>query len=254
MEEPEPVNLAVVMPAFNEAEGLPEFISEILASLDACEPQIIVVNDHSSDDTSGVLANLAEENSWVSFVTNSVNMGHGPSTLRALGLGLESQARVVLAVDGDGQFTGAGIRKALEVFQDLEPDILEGIRVARQEPPYRKAVTMLTRLLVWSRCGSFPKDANTPLRIYSASALSFLLPRIPADSPVPNLVVSALTRKSGLNFVQVEVQSIPRRGSDQSGSTWGRSIRTLPSGRFIRFCLQAGKSWISTPIRAQSSQ
>ena len=237
------------MPAWNEAEGIVEFLTELNDSLRVWEPVFIVVDDCSSDDTAAVVRRFAESGVNAVVHVNEVNSGHGPSTLTALRLGLEAEPAAVIAIDGDGQFTGDDVRRVVSVITSGVADVVEGVRTRRNDPLYRRAVTGTTRALVWSRSRSMPQDANTPLRAYEPKVLQRLLGAVPDASLTPNLFISALSRSWGLRVIEVPVISLPRRGSTQQGSTWGKSRQSLPSKRFVRFCTKAMSDWARTPIR-----
>ena len=146
---------------------------------------------------------------------------------------------VIITVDGDGQFNSPEIKEKLMSFKDSNGDVLEGVRTHRTDPLFRKVVTNLLRILVWSRVHVLPLDSNTPLRIYRAPVLKSLLQQIPQHSLIPNLRISALTRRNRLNYIQQTVRSQPRRGLSASGSTWKAKREWIPSKRFLLFCKNA---------------
>lgn len=234
----------IVMPAWNEAGGIADFLNELSTQIPLPDLEFIVVDDCSSDGTAEVVRAVATEGLNVRVVRNTVNSGHGPSTLTALRHGLDSGADTIVAVDGDGQFRGVDVAAVIGALSSSQADIVEGVRFGREEPIYRRGVSAVTRALVWSRCRVWPADANTPLRAYRPSALSWLLPRVPESAATPNLIISALTRRSKFTVVELQVDSLPRRGGDPSGSTWGRSLHHLPSKRFITFCVKATRQWV----------
>lgn len=103
----------MVMPAWNEAEGITSFLRELNTALVGCSPRFIVVDDCSTDGTAEVVRSLAAERIEVQAHEQPHNAGHGPSTLRALRLGLESGSAIIVATDGDGQFVGSDVRRVL---------------------------------------------------------------------------------------------------------------------------------------------
>jgi glycosyltransferase involved in cell wall biosynthesis len=242
------LSIAVVMPAWNESEGIVGFIDELLTALAEWQPRVIIINDSSTDETELRLQELVDRGLPVQFSTNEANSGHGPSTIRALQLGLVSGAQRVISIDGDGQFVGEDVARLVSISLEGRQDIVEGVRTSREDPAYRKFVSATTRTLVWTRSRSWPKDANTPLRVYRPEILADLLEVIPASASTPNLLISALSRRWPISLAEVEVTSIPRRGSDSNGSTWGIKRKALPSKRFVSFCRKAIREWISTPI------
>jgi hypothetical protein len=124
-------------------------------------------------------------------------------------------------------------------------DIAEGVRTQRGDPIYRQVVSLMTRLLVFSRSRRFPRDANTPLRVYQPAALRRHIDALNPDAMIPNLIISANSRRWKMNIQEIEVRSIPRRGLDQTSITWGKSRRQLPTRRFLKFCLGATRDFFT---------
>lgn len=245
------MTVAVVMPAWNEAEGISGFLRELNDELTRFDPVFIVVDDCSTDNTADVVRALADTGVPVELHGNEQNMGHGPSTLRALRLGLDKAPTAVVALDGDGQFVGSDVASVVEKLLTSQADVVEGVRRQRNDPLYRRGVSATTRGMVWVRSGQRPQDANTPLRAYEPDVLNQLLAVLPPEASTPNLLISAICRRSGLRIMEIPVRSIPRRGSDQQGSTWKNRRKSLPSRRFVDFCTNAAREWISataTPI------
>lgn len=235
--------ISVVMPAYNEESGIEEFISELNAHLDKWEPTFFIVDDCSKDQTAIVAASLLKQGVIVRVVPNEVNSGHGPSTVKALQLGLAVEPELIVAIDGDGQFFGSDVEKVVQLMLDSNCEIAEGVRTQRGDPLYRQVVSLMTRLLVFSRSRQFPRDANTPLRVYRPTALMRHLDTLKPETMIPNLVISANSRRWKMKVLEIGVRSIPRRGVDQSSITWGKSRRQLPTRRFLKFCVGATKDF-----------
>ena len=237
------MSVCVVMPAWNESEGIGGFLQELNDSLKAYGPIFVVVDDCSSDGTRAVVEESAAMGINVTVVTNDRNSGHGPSTMRALSLGLASGAEVVVAIDGDGQFRGTDVVRVLDALESKGLDVVEGVRTKRQDPVYRKVVTTGTRAMVWARTRRMPADANTPLRAYRPPILARILETVSPDSITPNLNISVLCRTWPIGLAEVPVVSQPRRGQSAIGSTWGKGS-LVPSKRFIGFCRDAVSEWV----------
>lgn len=240
--------IVAVMPAYNEADGIAEFLEEIVFHLGA-GTSVVVVDDTSTDGTGNVVRRLAQQGLPVTLVTNDVNLGHGPSTVKALRAGLVANPDVLVAVDGDGQFFGEDIARLVKLITSSDLDIVEGVRTQRGDPFFRRVASAVTRLLVRAKTSVPPLDANTPLRVYRPAALETLLERIPADAMTPNLLMSALARTSGHLVHEERVSSRVRRGAEAGGSTWQARHTELPSRRFIIFCAKAGVQWASLSRR-----
>jgi dolichol-phosphate mannosyltransferase len=246
-------SVAVVMPVWNEGAGIAEFIIELRDSFEPSQVFFVVVDDASSDNSVAVLKDLENQGFPVRIIQNTTNLGHGPSTHKALSLGVSENPKFVISIDGDGQFLGVDVRRVYELISGGgEVAIVEGVRVRRGDPLYRKIVTIFTRVLVFAKSGQLPRDANTPLRAYTTEALSVLLEIVPNHVLIPNLMFSVISRRKKMQISQLEVTSIPRRGGNEIGSTWGKGIKIFPSKRFITFCVQAFSQWLSFTVRART--
>ncbi len=116
-EEQRGPSLDVVVPVYNEAEGLPRFhgrLAQALESLDLGRARILYVDDGSSDATPEVLRALAAEDPRVHVVTLSRNFGHQA----ALTAGLDrAEADVVVTIDADGQHPPELIDEMLDLYR-----------------------------------------------------------------------------------------------------------------------------------------
>lgn len=74
----------IILPAFNEAEGIGELIEHIEASLSAIEYHVVVVNDGSADDTGKIVTEMSELYP-VTLLAHEENKGAG----QAIATGIE---------------------------------------------------------------------------------------------------------------------------------------------------------------------
>jgi glycosyltransferase involved in cell wall biosynthesis len=225
------------MPAYNEADGICEFLEELIDAFADYNLRIIVINDKSTDGTSKVLKEFKDKNDKqeIEIIDCVTNIGHGPATLRGLDLALVHDNDFIIAIDGDGQFIAEQVLAALEFAISGNYDVVEGVRTNRSDPKFRKISTLGTRILVYSVLKSFPKDANTPLRIYKYGALTRILKSAPRNVLTPNLLISGATRVLFDNFYELPVVSRPRRGVSEKGTSWNQKFNFFPSKRFLRF-------------------
>lgn len=242
-------HLVVVMPAFNEAEGLPGFIAEMRDHLAPIASRLtfVVADDRSTDDTVAVLRALEAPDILVE--PQPVNRGHGPTALAAYRAGMALQPEVLIHVDGDGQFLGEDFPRVLAA---LTPgtDVVHGVRQSRTDPWFRKAITAVVRGVVGAAAGHRVADVNTPLRVYRPAALAALLETLPESAEVPHVHFSLAEARAGFVVAEVAVTSIPRRGSTETGTMWG-SVRkpALPPKRLRQFVGRARKELWQLSLR-----
>lgn len=234
--------VALVMPAYNEAEGLPAFLTEALDAIRAITPEVrvVVVDDRSTDDTASVLAALAATDmSELTVISSEVNQGHGPTALAAYRAGLALEPDAVLHVDGDGQFLGPDMARVLRALDDA--DVVHGVRSGRSDPWFRRVLTACVGVGVAMLVGHRIPDVNTPLRAYRGEALRRLLRTVPENAIVPHVQFSIAESRLGLRRKYVRVRSIPRRGLSETGTMWGAGERKpkLPPKKLIAFSVRA---------------
>jgi dolichol-phosphate mannosyltransferase len=248
-------SVAVAIPAYNEADGIGGFLREIDTALapHVGELRLIVVDDASTDETRGVLGQVAPElSATLEVVTSPVNRGHGPTVVEAYRRALVAEPDFVLQVDGDGQFAGSDLRRALVLLLD-EAHAVCGVRRFRQDPWFRMAMTRLLRGYVRWGFGVAARDANCPLRGYEAPLLAQLLDVLPDDCLIPNLYLTLIASRRRLALLEVDVSHRVRRGTGTRGTTWARAGRwggrTRSHWRLVRFSLSALRE--SAALRAQ---
>jgi dolichol-phosphate mannosyltransferase len=234
--------VALVMPAYNEQDGIVGFLDEVIGALEGAgyEVTCVVVDDHSTDSMPEVLDDYARSHHEFSVVHATRNCGHGPTALNAYREGLARHPDLLVFVDGDGQFLGEDIVRALRLAERTDVDVVHGVRTGRTDPWYRRMLTAALGLVIAVAAGARVPDVNTPLRVYRPQALRALLGIIPEDAVVPHVHFSLAEVRGGLTRAALPVHSIPRRGATAQGSMWGgRRVPLLPPPRLLAFVLVA---------------
>lgn len=239
-------NLVISMPEYNEGDILFDFVQNLETMFN--DAFFIIVDDKSQTKFQIKLKDKFENKKNFYIIWNEINLGHGISTVKGLKKALELDFEYIISIDGDGQFDVEEIRSCFELLKsNLNIDLIEGARIYRNEPWFRKLISFFTCFLVFSKTLNWPKDANTPLRIYRKHVLGLLLKSVPEKSLIPNLHISKLTRKKKLNYIEFKVRSLPRGGEKElnlSSVTWHQKFKFLPSRRLILFCIKAINEWL----------
>ncbi len=98
--------LYIVIPAYNEAQNLPDVIHQwypIVSSHNAeGKSKLIVLNDGSRDETRDVLEELKKDRPLLEAVDKE-NEGHGPTLIRGYKQALAEHADFIFQTDSDGQ-------------------------------------------------------------------------------------------------------------------------------------------------------
>ena len=238
--------LIVVLPVFNEADGIEDFLSELNLNLICHKPTFFVVDDKSTDATIEILNKMQSNAFPLIVLQNEINRGHGFSVLKGLTAATAHKPESIILCDGDGQFDGLDVKLLFETHLSHTDAIIEGVRINRNDPWFRRFLSSTTRLLVWASCGEKPEDANTPLRIFSPKTATRLLCEIPEDCLIPNLTMSLISRKLKIPILQIKVRSLPPRRHQKTIDQWQQKVKLLPSKRLIMFVGLSFVQWVKT--------
>ncbi len=91
--------LSIIMPCYNEAATLRQIIEQVLAV--KLSKELIVVDDHSSDATPAILADIAAQYPEIRVVRQPVNMGKGTAIRTGLAL---ATGDIVIVQDSDLEY------------------------------------------------------------------------------------------------------------------------------------------------------
>ena len=237
------VKIAICMPVYNEAAIISKFLSAIADEFNSFKCAIIVIDDFSNDSTPEVLERVRQElqsnNLHLNITRNTINMGHGPTTIKALTKALDYNVDFIISVDGDMQFMSNDLKEGLEFFINTGFEVFEGVRIGRNEFWFRNLTSLVTRLIVFLKCKKWPLDANTPFRIYRTDILFKLLTFLPKNSLIPNIFFSIKSRQLKLSIKEYRVKCLPHAGSENVGTTWNGNSKFVPSLKFVIFCMKA---------------
>ena len=114
--------VAVVIPAYNEADSLPA----VIAGVPDFVSLIIVVDDGSTDDTVRVLAGLAQPRLIV--IGHAHNRGVGAAIASGYGEALRRSASVVAVMGGDGQMDPRDLTALVTPVLEGRTDYAKGDR------------------------------------------------------------------------------------------------------------------------------
>ncbi len=150
----EQFNIAVVVPAYNEARH----IADVLGSLPKYIRTIIVVDDASTDGTADRVAAVAAENPAVVLVRHQRNQGVGGAMVTGFKKALELDAQIVVKFDGDGQMAPDQLPGLLRPLISGEADYTKGnrfrdFRALNQMPTVRRAGNMALSFLTKAAVG-----------------------------------------------------------------------------------------------------
>lgn len=177
-----PVDISIVIPAYNEARRLPLFLDRVVAY---CQRQqkiyeIIVVDDGSSDNTSKSAARYRTKFSRLYIVRVRRNRGKGYAVKRGL---LRATGEVCLFFDADGSVGPEEIEKNLHYIDGGGYDIFIGSRVLKERGQvlkvkwYRKFMGMVFNFCVQTFLFKNIKDTQCGFKMFKKEVVKPLFSR-----------------------------------------------------------------------------
>jgi glycosyltransferase involved in cell wall biosynthesis len=153
-----------VIPAYNEAATIRDVATRALRFL----PNLIVVNDGSSDGTQEELGGLP-----VTLISNPVNLGKGASLARGFAIALAEGADAIVTLDADAQHCPEDIPRLVDAAQAHPGRIVIGARLWDREkvPPLRYFGNRFANFWVAWAAGFPVADSQSGFRLYPAALL-----------------------------------------------------------------------------------
>jgi len=213
--------LALVMPVYNEEQCIAEVVQswyEELVKL-KIDFRMIILNDGSQDNTGTILKEFA--NRYHIDVLNKRNSGHGPTILEGYHQAVKI-AEWVFQTDSDDEMKPDHFIKLWKRRDQY--DALFGVRQGRRQTLMRKGISIFSRLVVLLLFGKGVKDVNIPYRLIKASLLKRIIEQIPADTFVPNIIISGVLVK---NHFSIYNQPIPCEGRKTGVPSLNNRIKLL---------------------------
>jgi dolichol-phosphate mannosyltransferase len=164
------VKVLTAIPVYNEERHLEDVLREVRRYT----PEILVVNDGSTDRTPDLLARQV----GLRVVTHPHNRGYGAALISAFDYVLEHDFDVLVTMDCDGQHEPARIPVLLEAIHDC--DIVSGSRYLRDfrqdglAPADRRRINRQVTQELNDRFGLNLTDAFCGFKAYRTSALARL--------------------------------------------------------------------------------
>lgn len=220
--------VSIVIPVFNEIDNIDRLLEETRDVLERCNVnyEIVVVDDHSEDDTHRKLVSLQDRFATLRVLRLSRNFGHQSALLAGLHT---ARGDAVITMDADLQHPPAIIEKLIDKWRD-GIEVVHTIRVDKVSPENRLKKWMSAtyyKVLAWV--------SNIPIR--SGMADFRLIDRCALDHVLRLEEVSLFLRGLflwvGFNQAFVPYQPGARHGG-RSGYTM-RKMFTLGRDGILSF-------------------
>lgn len=223
---PDKMQLSVVMPAYNEADGIHAAVDAVRSNVLDLVPrsELVVVNDGSRDNTGAILDAMAALDPRVRVV-HKANGGHGPAIMTGLSA---AEGEYVFLVDSDNQIP-------LEEFAPFwaavtgGKDAAFGVRRVRHDADLRKVLTVMIRQSLALLFGVRLYDSNVPYKLLRRSLWEAARPLIPEGTLAPSLFLAVFAARRGYDIAYIDVSHKDRETGTVSIRRW----------KLVKFCARA---------------
>lgn len=217
-QNPNPMFLSVVIPAYNEAKRLPRTLSRVIAYLQETAPlwqvsinemEIVVVDDGSTDGTSELAMTFADRLSTLRVLRHFPNRGKGYAVKRGM-----------LVVTGKFRlFSDADLSTPIDELEKLLPLLLSGkadIAIASRglpqsqllvrQPWHREMLGRLFNLAVQALATPGIWDTQCGFKLFQGDVAERLFPLQRLDGFAFDVEVLYLAKKFGYRVAEVPVR------------------------------------------------
>lgn len=158
-------DVSVIVPAYEEAESLPELTRQLRTVLEemGASFRVWIIDDGSRDETWEVVQTLHEEDPRIAGLRFQRNYGKSA----ALALGFERvEGRYVVTIDADLQDDPAEIPGLIEMLEEGEYDLVSGWKKERKDPISKTIPSRFFNWVTRLTSGLPLHDFNCGLKVY----------------------------------------------------------------------------------------
>jgi glycosyltransferase involved in cell wall biosynthesis len=215
------MDIAVVLPVYNERENLRALLEEIENALapTSMSFEVIAIDDGSTDGSSDLLHDLAAEKTYLKAIFFRQNYGQSA----AFDAGFRAAtAKLIVTMDADLQNDPADIPRMIEVMESRSLDFVAGNRGQRKDGIIlRRVPSRIANWLIRRVTGTKLRDLGCSLKLYRREVVEEL--RLYGEM---HRFIGVLVEGLGARTAEIRVNHRPRRaGSSKYGIT--RTFKVL---------------------------
>jgi glycosyltransferase involved in cell wall biosynthesis len=208
--------LTVVMPAYNEADSLPDLLPPTLAYCAERDWRIVLVDDGSTDLTRQVLEKFRNE-PGLTVIHHKLNRGYGGALKSGL---LSSQTLYTVTFDADGQHELEDIDQLMDVMLATDADLVVGSRFAHQRNDWYRSlgkwvIRVFTRLLMPVNI----MDLNSGFKLYRTEIVQQYVHLCPDSMSFSDIITLIMINQRHL-VIESPVKVHPRIEGRSTINTW----------------------------------
>lgn len=220
-------DVSVVIPAHNEAENLPILVEQIEAAFESGTRsfEIVVIDDHSSDETPRVLDKMQASRPWL--VVRRMERQSGQSAAICAGFDT-ARGEILVTIDADLQNDPADIPALLDAIDGF--DVAIGWRKNRRDTFQKRIISKVANRVRNWMTGDSTRDTGCGLKAFRRETCE----RMPRFDGMHRFF-PILVRMQGFTVTQIPVNHRPRTRGKTHYNIFNRSIRPIVDLLAIRW-------------------
>jgi glycosyltransferase involved in cell wall biosynthesis len=190
-----------MFPCYNYSQTIGGLVDQVYAALTPLVPsvEVIVVNDGSTDSSRDVLDAMVIERPWLRVVHHPQNRGYGQALISGF---TAARHDWIFYTDGDAQYD-AREAAVLVPLATCSIDIVQGYKVGRGDPWYRKVIGRFYHHVVKLMFGLEVRDTVCDFRLFRRRL--FTDARLTSSSGVICVEMMFRFTRGGARFVEAPV-------------------------------------------------
>ena len=230
------MDISLVIPAYNEAESLPELVAWIQRVMEqhAYSYEVVFIDDGSTDDTWETVGRLHRSNPAVKGIQFRRNYGKSA----ALYSGFEAaKGNVVITMDADLQDSPEEIPRLYKMITEEGYDLVSGWKKERHDPRAKTWPSKFFNATVRRMTGIKLHDFNCGLKAYKKKVVKSIEVYGEMHRYIP-----VLAKKAGFTHIGEKVVQHQARKYGCSKYGWERMMKGYLDLLTILFMTRFGKS------------
>lgn len=226
-EVPNDHGVSVVIPAFNEVQGIERCLNETVAAMrQSGRPfEVILVDDGSDDSTADRAVELARGTPEVRVLSANENAGKGAALMHGA---LQARHELVLFVDADLEIHPRQFAVLYERMRAESADIVIGSKMHPDSvvdyPTERRILSLGYYALVRALFRLPVRDTQTGLKLYRREILQDVIPRLLCKRFAMDLELLSTAHRLGAKIVEAPVVVTRERDFPRIGGADVRNV------------------------------
>ncbi len=236
---PEPADVWVVIPTYNEAETIARLVAELRGVLPA-RHRMLIVDDDSPDGTGGIADRLAAEHGDVEVLHRAAKRGIGPAYLAGFRRALSGRADLIVQMDADFSHDPGDLPALLDASRDA--DVVIGSRYVEGGAvtdwgPGRRAISRWGSRYAQAALGIRVRDLTGGFKCWRRDALEAIdFDSVDSRGYAFQVEMTYRAARAGLRIVEVPITFRDRRvgESKMTGAIVLEAAWRVPALRLAR--------------------